>query len=93
MAINLEAFPFTRYGTLAGQMLSLGDAAIIDESLGPVYKARIALDQQVIVIDGQTIALSPSMSALAEVKTDQRRIIDFFISPVLRYRDGAFRER
>jgi hemolysin D len=71
-------------------MLSLGDDAIIDESLGPVYKARIALDQQVIVIDGQTIALSLGMSALAEVKTDQHRIIDFFISPVLRYRDEAF---
>lgn len=63
------------------------------ESLGPVYKAQIALDQQVIVVDRQTIALSPGMSALAEVKTDQRRIIDFFISPVLRYRDEAFRER
>lgn len=93
VAIKLEAFPFTRYGTLAGRMLSLSDDAIIDESLGPVYKARITLDQQAIVIDGQTIALSPGMSALAEVKTDQRRIIDFFISPVLRYRDEAFRER
>jgi hemolysin D len=27
VAIKLEAFPFTRYGTLAGQMLSLGDDA------------------------------------------------------------------
>jgi hemolysin D len=33
------------------------------------------------------------MSAAVEIKTDRRRVIDFLLSPLLRYRHEALRER
>ena len=91
--IKLEAFPFTRYGTLTGKLASVSNDAMIHERLGPVYKAVVTMDSQHITVDGRDIELSPGMNVSIEVKTGTRRIIEFFLSPLLRYKDEAIRER
>ncbi|MGB0782036.1 MAG: HlyD family type I secretion periplasmic adaptor subunit [Marinomonas sp.] len=91
--IKFEAFPFTRYGTVTGKLVSVSNDAIINEQLGPVYKAKVSLDNQEIGVDGKPIHLSPGMNASVEIKTGTRRIIEFFLSPLLRYKDEAIRER
>jgi hemolysin D len=91
--IKFEAFPFTRYGTVTGKLVSISNDAIINEELGPVYKARVSLDSQAIGVNGKPIRLSPGMNASVEIKTGSRRIIEFFLSPLLRYKDEAIRER
>lgn len=91
--IKYEAFPFTRYGITAGTLAALSSDAVIDESLGPVYKATVKLNSQSVQADGRRINLSPGMLATVEVKTGTRKIIDFFLSPLLRYKDEAIRER
>lgn len=91
--IKLEAFPFTRYGTLIGEITSISTDAILDETLGPIYRAKSSLDSQTIAIEGKDIPLAPGMNASVEIKTGHRRIIDYFLSPLLRYQDEAIRER
>ena len=91
--VKLEAFPFTRYGVIDGVLENISTDAIQDEQLGLVYQARVKLDTQMIQIRGREIALSPGMTATAEIKTGTRRIIEFVLSPLLRYRDEALRER
>lgn len=91
--IKLEAFPFTRYGVLDGEIISISNDVAIDEQLGPIYRAKVKLATQSIRIDGKELALSPGMNASTEVKTGKRRIIEFFLSPLLRYKDEAIRER
>ncbi len=91
--IKFEAFPFTRYGTLTGKLVSISNNAIAHEKLRLVYKAKVSLDSQQTIVDGKSINLSPGMTASIEVKTGTRRIIEFFLSPLLRYKDEAIRER
>ena len=91
--MKLEAFPFTRYGVIDGVLENISTDAIQDEQLGLVYQARVKLDTQMIRIRGREIALSPGMTATAEIKTGTRRIIEFVLLPLLRYRDEALRER
>lgn len=91
--IKFEAFPFTRYGTITGKLYSVSDDAIIHEKYGPIYKAKVNLDRQQITINGKQVNLAPGMTATVEVKTGTRKILEFFLSPLLRYRDEAIRER
>jgi len=35
----------------------------------------------------------PGMAVTAEVKTGTRRIIEFFLAPLLRYKEESIRER
>lgn len=91
--VKLEAFPFTKYGVIDGVLEGVSGDAVQDENLGLVYQARVKLDRQTIMVNGREVSLSPGMAATAEIKTGTRRIIEYLLSPLLRYRDEALRER
>lgn len=58
-----------------------------------VYSARIALDGTRMQIDDRLVSLAPGMAVTVEVKTGTRRIIEYLMSPVIRYRQESLRER
>lgn len=92
-AVKLETFPFTRYGLIDGEVTKIWHDAIQDERRGLVYKAEIALKQTRILVGSGWQDVVPGMSVSAEVHTGKRRVISFFLSPFLRYRDESLRER
>jgi hemolysin D len=58
-----------------------------------LYSARIALDRKEMEIDNKVVPLSPGMAVTVEIKTGSRRLIEYLLSPVLRYRHESLRER
>jgi hemolysin D len=44
-------------------------------------------------IEDKLVNLSPGMAVTVEIKTGSRRIISYLLSPVLKYRQEALRER
>ena len=93
VTVKVETFTYTRYGTLDGEVVSVSGDAIEDERRGLVYSSRIRLNSNQLSMNGQSMLLSPGMAVSAEIKTDQRRIISFFLGPLQRYRDESLRER
>lgn len=91
--IKLDAFPYTHYGTIAGKVMSISQDAVKDDKLGLVYPVRIQLGAHLIVADGKSIQLEPGMSSSVEIKTEQRRIIEYLLTPMLKYQSEALRER
>jgi len=57
------------------------------------YSARISLDRTRMQIDERMVNLSPGMAVTAEIKTGSRTILSYLLSPLLRYRQEALRER
>ncbi len=93
VSIKLDAFPFTKYGILKGTIIDLSDDAINDKDRGLLYKARISLEQNAIKVNDKYVNLSPGMTASIEIKTGQRRLIEFFLAPLLKYKDESIRDR
>jgi hemolysin D len=58
-----------------------------------LYSARIVLDRTDMQIDNKIVPLAPGMAVTVEVKTGSRRLIEYVMSPVLRYRQESLRER
>lgn len=81
-AIKLEAFPFTRYGTVSARVRSISRDAVADRKLGSVYVAVVTLDRASIEVDGRQVPLSAGLSATADVRTGTRRIISYLLSPI-----------
>jgi hemolysin D len=44
-------------------------------------------------IDDRLVELSPGMAVTVEIKTGERRIVEFLLSPLLRYKQESLRER
>ena len=93
VAVKVDTFNFTKYGLISGTLQSLSDDAIQDENLGLIYSARVHLDQDHLMVEGNRVRLSPGMSVTTEVKTGTRRIIEFFLAPLLRYQQESLGER
>lgn len=91
--IKVEIFPFTRYGTLHGTLIQVSSDAIQDEKRGLVYAARVKMARTTLEIDGRIVNLTPGMAVTVEIKTGKRRVIEYFLSPLLQYKDESLRER
>lgn len=91
--VKVDTFTFTKYGVVHGTVVSISDDAIEDERLGLVYSTRIQLKENSILVGSQQVSLTPGMSIRAEVKTDKRKVIDYFLSPLQQYVDESLAER
>ena len=93
VAVKLDAFPFTRYGSVPGTVRSISRDAVEDKDLGPVYVATILLSRTSIEADGRRYALTPGLAATADIRTGSRRIISYLVSPLQTTVSQAGRER
>jgi hemolysin D len=93
VAVKLETFPFTRYGTVEARVKSVTADAVNDEKRGAIFPAVLSLSQNSINVDGKRIALSPGMNVTAEIKTGKRRVIDYLLSPIQKSASESLGER
>ena len=92
--IKVEAFPFTRYGTIEGKILTLSKDAVPVEKVGLVYAARVSMNRSTIRVENdKEVYLSPGMNVSVEIKTGRRRLIEYFLSPLLQASRESIRER
>jgi hemolysin D len=91
--IKIDSFPFTKYGTIHGTVLSLSRDSIEDEQQGLVYPARISMNRTDIQSGDKMIELTPGMSVTVEIKTGKRQLIQYLLAPLQEYQDESLRER
>ncbi len=91
--VKLETFAYTKYGTVKARVDIVTADAVTDEKRGSYYPATITLSQNDMLIDGKRVNLSPGMNITAEIKTGQRRVIEYLLSPVQRAGSESLRER
>ena len=93
VAIKLETFPFTRYGTVKATVDKVTQDAVNDEKRRAIFPATLKLHQTAIDVDGKQIKLAPGMNVTAEIKTGKRRVIEYLLSPIQRAGSESLRER
>lgn len=91
--IKIHTFPFTKYGTISGLVTNVSNDAIVDEERGLIYTMQMRMEKNTIDVEGRDIKLIPGMAVTAEVHIGTRRIIEFFLAPLLRYKNESIRER
>jgi hemolysin D len=91
--VKVDAFPFTKYGTIDGNLTDISNDAILDEVKGLMFKTQVSLKRTLMQIGKRQVRLTPGMSVTVEVKTGKRRVIEFFLAPLMRYRQESIRER
>ncbi len=92
VVVKVATYPFQRYGYLEGEVETISPDAVADEKKGLVYKAKIKLTGDTSSKQTQ-LNLLPGMSVSAEITTGQRRIIEFFLDPLMTHVDGSLKVR
>lgn len=91
--VKIEAFPYTRYGYLTGNLMNISYDAIEHEHLGSVFDASIKLNQETLNIDGKDIRMGAGMNVTVEIKTGKRTVIDYLLSPLQTKIDESMKQR
>lgn len=92
VVVKVATYPFQRYGYLEGTVEDISPDAIQDDKKGLIYKAKIKLNDDKSSKQNQ-LKLLPGMSVSAEITTGQRRIIEFFLDPLMTKADESLKVR
>ncbi|WP_331774710.1 HlyD family type I secretion periplasmic adaptor subunit [Sulfurospirillum sp. 1612] len=91
--IKVDTFSFQKYGSFDGNVTAIAHDAIDDKKLGPVYEVKIMPKQKALLVEGEYKPLEPGMSVTTEIKIGRRRVIEFFIYPLIKYMDEGLSVR
>jgi hemolysin D len=99
--IKVHTFPFSKYGTIPATVTRISnDVAAADKqknnsekSSEAVYSMSVVMEKNTLQVDGRTVTLVPGMQVTAEIITHQRRLIEYFFSPLKKQFQESVRER
>ncbi len=91
--IKIETFSYTKYGTVHAKVTQVSNDAINDEKRGLIYSSRVKPERSSVRVGQRYVNLSPGMAVTVEIKTDKRRVIEYFLTPLLQYGSESLRER
>ena len=103
--IKLDAFPFQRHDTLQGEIRVISSDAFqqsdfrpksdtlhAQEGGGAFYRTQVRLVSTELRSVPEGFQLLPGMKVRAEIKVGKRKIISYFLYPVIRALDESLRE-
>lgn len=90
VALRLQAFPYQRFGTVAGTVRSVSSTVIGPNEVGlqglnvqePVFRIRVSLSRESIEAYGQVVPFQPGMLVSAEIVFDRRGLLHWLFDPI-----------
>ncbi|MBU1196822.1 MAG: HlyD family type I secretion periplasmic adaptor subunit [Proteobacteria bacterium] len=93
VSIKIDTFSFQKYGVLKGVVHQISKDSIIDEQLGPIYKINIEPLELSLMVENKPIMITSGLTVTSEIKVGKRRIIEFFVYPLIKYLDEGMSVR
>ena len=91
--IKLDAYEFQRYGTIKGKVDTVSPNSTDDKDLGPVYEIYITLEDEYIKTENGKERIKPGPTVTNEINIGKRRVIEFFIYPIIKHLDESIKLR
>ena len=93
VSIKVDTYNFQKYGILNGVVTVVSPNSIPDEHLGDVYEVYIDPKNTTLMVEGKDQSIKYGMTTTNEIKIGKRRIIEFFIYPLIKYMDESIKVR
>src|SRR5665213_1446302 len=91
-----DAIPLPEATQLEGNPAQASNTSLFagaERTQNLVFPITIALDKSALMVEGKTIQMTPGMTVSAEIKTGNRRILDYVFSPLAETASEAMKER
>lgn len=90
--VRVGAYDYATYGTFEGHVTEVSADTLSDEKGNRYYRVNVEVDVSTLVSRvRQPGMLVPGMAASADIAVGKRTILSYILSPLLKFRDGAFR--
>lgn len=93
VSIKVDTYNFQKYGILNGKVTIVSPNSVQDEHLGDIYEVYIEPENTTLLVEGKEQTIKYGMTTTNEIKIGKRRIIEFFIYPLIKYMDESIKVR
>jgi HlyD family secretion protein/adhesin transport system membrane fusion protein len=90
--VKVDAFDFSRYGTLDGVVDAISATTVVDLRGSPYYRLRIRLDKAHFR-DDENLTVQPGMTGEANVRTGSKTVFQYLWKPIYTNLNLALSER
>jgi adhesin transport system membrane fusion protein len=91
--VKLTAYDFAIYGGLPAKLEHISADTITDENGESFYLIRVRTERSFLGSESNPLEIIPGMTAVVDILTGQKSVLDYLLKPVLRAREMALRER
>lgn len=92
--VKVTTYDYIRYGGLAGHVVHVAPDSSTDTKTGATYfEVIVETDKAALGTASRPLPISAGMQAVVDIQTGNRSIADYLLTPVLKLRQEAFRER
>ena len=90
--VRIGAYDYATYGTIEGHVTEVSADTLTDERGNRYYRVNVEVDASTLLSGiRQPGLLVPGMAASADITVGKRTILSYILSPLMKFRDGAFR--
>lgn len=91
--VKLTAYDFAIYGGLPAKLEHISADTITDENGDSFYLIKVRTERSYLGSEGSPLKIIPGMTAVVDILTGEKSVLDYLLKPVLRARERALRER
>jgi len=91
--VKLTAYDYAIYGGLPAKLEHISADTITDENGDSFYLIRVRTERSHLGTDDNPLKIIPGMTAVVDILTGEKTVLDYLLKPVLRARERALRER
>ncbi len=93
VTIKVQAFDFSRFGTVTGTIERISAGSFLDEQRQPYHRARVSLSQPHVGRSPGLARLAAGMTVQADITTGAKTVMQYLLKPIYAYTSTAFSER
>jgi adhesin transport system membrane fusion protein len=91
--VKLTAYDYAIYGGLPAKLEHISADTITNEDGDSFYLIRVRTERSHLGTDDNPLKIIPGMTAVVDILTGEKTVLDYLMKPVLRAREMALRER
>lgn len=87
--LKYDAYAFQDFGIKRGWLTYISPDAVIDESIGPIFKCVVELEENTMRVKGYDKPLMFGMKGTVEIMTDRQSVLLMLLSPLRQLYESA----
>ncbi len=91
--VKITAYDYSTYGGLTGKVEKISADTITDPKGRSYYQVRIKTDKNYVRGPTDPLYIIPGMTASVNILTGKKTVLDYLLTPLIRAKDNALRER
>ncbi|MGB3750328.1 MAG: HlyD family efflux transporter periplasmic adaptor subunit, partial [Arcobacteraceae bacterium] len=94
--VKITAYDFSVYGGLEGKIVEISADSIVDKESKEnksYYQVVVKTDKNYLESNGEKLPIIPGMVASVDIITGKKTIMNFFLKPIIKIKEGSLHER